>query len=81
MKIIFIKNKKAHNILNCLKDFIKIYGSPKSVSADNGKEFKNKLISDYLSENNIHYVHGLPYNPHSQGVCERVHKTIKQDFY
>ena len=40
-------------------------------------EFKNKLLKDYLSENNIKYVKGLPYKPHSQGVCERVHKTIK----
>ena len=30
-----------------------------------------------MKKNKIKYVHGLPYKPHSQGVCERVHKTIK----
>ena len=30
-----------------------------------------------MEENKIQYVHGLPYKPHSQGVCEIVHKTIK----
>lgn len=30
-----------------------------------------------MQENNIKYVLGLPYKPHSQGVVERVHKAIK----
>ena len=29
-----------------------------------------------MEENKIQYVHGLPYKPHSQGICEIVHKTI-----
>ena len=81
-KSYLLKNKKAYNILNYLKDFIKIYGSHKSVGAVNEKEFKNKFFSDYyLSQNNIHYVNGLPYKPHLQGICERVHKTIKTGLY
>ena len=27
--------------------------------------------------NNIKFIHGLPYKPHSQGVCEQVHRTKK----
>ena len=30
-----------------------------------------------MEENKIQYVHRLPYKPHSQGVCEIVHKTIR----
>ena len=30
-----------------------------------------------MEENKIQYVYGLPYKPHSQGVYEIVHKTIK----
>ena len=30
-----------------------------------------------MVENDIKYIHGLPYRPHSQGVVERLHKTIK----
>ena len=33
--------------------------------------------NNYTEENKIQYVHGLAYKPHSQGVCEIVHKTIK----
>ena len=25
----------------------------------------------------IKFIHGLPYKPHSQGICEIVHKIIK----
>ena len=50
---------------------------PKSIGTDNGREFKNILLKNYMDDNNIKYITGLPYKPHSQGVCERVHKTIK----
>ena len=70
-------NKSSLSILNCIKDFIEIYGKPKSLGSDNGREFKNNLIEDYLKNNNIKFVHGFPYKPNSQDVVEIVHKTIK----
>ena len=76
-KSYLLKNKEAFGILQCVKNFISIYGLPRSIGTDNGREFKNKLFTDYMEENKIQYVHGLPYKPHSQGVCEIVHKTIK----
>ena len=76
-KSYLINNKKALNILFCIEDFVKIYGKPLSFGSDNGREFKNKLINDYMKENGINFIHGLPYKPHSQGVVERIHKTIK----
>ena len=30
-----------------------------------------------MEENKIQYAHELPHKPHSQGVCEIVHKTIR----
>ena len=76
-KSYLLDNKKSIGILNSFKSFITEYGVPLSVGTDNGREFKNKLLSDYMKDNNIKYVHGLPYKPHSQGVCKRVHRTIK----
>ena len=37
----------------------------------------NKKVKKLLNENNIKFIHGKPYNPHSQGVVERVHRTIR----
>ena len=64
-KSYLLKNKEAFGILQCLKNFISIYGAPRSIGTDNGREFKNKLFNDYMEENKIQY------------VCEVVHKTIK----
>ena len=54
---------------------------PEEIGSDNGKEFRNRLIEDYLNDKNINYIHGNPYNPHSQGVVERFHKTVKDSLY
>ena len=34
-----------------------------------------------MKNKNIKLIHGLPYNPHSQGVVERFHKTIEDYLY
>ena len=77
-KTYILTNKTANNILDKLFDFIKLYGTPKSIGIDNGKEFNNLLINDFCTNNNISIVHGLPYKPHPQGVVERLHRTVKK---
>lgn len=47
------------------------------MGTDNGKEFKNSFIINYLQKNNIRLVNGAPYNPRAQGVVERIHITIR----
>lgn len=54
-------------------------GFPKELWADNGKEFHNHKYSNYFKDKNIKEIHGIAGNPHSQGVVERVHQTIKKD--
>lgn len=51
---------------------------PKELASDNGAEFKNKIFNDFCKENNIRYVHGVPYSPHSIGVIERFNYIIKK---
>ena len=43
---------------------------------DNGKEFDNKQLRDYLEEKGIEYRKGRPYNPRSQGSVEAFNRTI-----
>ena len=76
-----VVNKEAKTILESLKIALECNGFPEEIGSDNGKEFKNNLIEGYLREKNIKFIHGLPYNPHSQGVVERFHKTIKDYLY
>ena len=72
-----IKNKEAKTILHFLTFALECYGYPEEIGTDNGKEFKNKTIENFLKDKNIKFIHGKPYNPHSQGVVERYHQTIK----
>ena len=50
---------------------------PKEFCSDNGLEFKNSKLNDICEKEGITYMHGIPYNPHSQGKVERFHYTIK----
>lgn len=72
-----LTDKKKLTILNNLKKFIEYYGKSFEFGCDNGREFINPLISNYLNANNIKMVNGLPYNPRSQGTVERIHITIR----
>ena len=76
-----IENKEASTIFKCLKICLECNGFPEEIGSDNGKEFRNNQIEEYLKNKNIKYIHGNPYNPHSQGVVERFHKTIKDSLY
>lgn len=40
---------------------------PAKFQTDNGKEFINSHFKTWCEENNIKFVHGLPYNPQAQG--------------
>ena len=72
-----LNSKESLEIFPKIKNFIQTYGVPKYLISDNGREFKNRILKDYCLENNILFVHGLPFRPHSQGVVERVHRIIR----
>ena len=52
----------------------------KKMHTGNDGEFKNKMMENYLNENNIDHITGGPDNPKHQGVFEVFNKTI-QNFY
>ena len=72
-----LNSKEALEIFPYIKNFMKNFGFPKYLITDNGKEFKNKILKEFCISNNVIFIHGLPYCPHSQGVVERVHRIIK----
>ena len=72
-----LEDKKKESILKYLDYFCKFYGYPLQFGCDNGREFINEKVSNYLNDNNIKMVNGKPYKPRSQGVVERVHRTIR----
>ncbi len=73
-----LKRKSADEVKSALKNIFINYGVPRSIQSDNGKEFKNLLLKNYLIEMKILIIHGRPRNPKAQGQVERVNQTIKR---
>ena len=67
--------QNAIAVKECLKFIFDNFGEPEEFQSDNGKEFKNQLLKDFLLNRNIKIIHGRPRNPKAQG---QVDTWIKQ---
>jgi len=47
----------------------------KKIRSDNGSEFKNTSIEEFLDEEGIKYEFSAPYTPQQNGVVERKNRT------
>ena len=45
-------------------------------STDNGKEYTSNAFEDYIFQHGIAHQTTVPYNPHKNGVAERMNRTI-----
>ena len=50
---------------------------PEEIWNDNGSEFVKKYVKNLLNKYNTKFIRDGPYNPHSQGTVERVHRTSR----
>jgi len=73
-----LKNKSASEVAEALEHCFVMYGPPKMIQADNGKEFRNNTLVALCTSMNIQVIHGRPRNPKAQGMVERVNQTIKR---
>ena len=73
-----LKNKEAEDVLECLSQFCWQFGFPQKIHTDNGREFKNSLMSQ-CCKNGIAQLHGAPRKPSTQGLVERNNQTVKQN--
>jgi hypothetical protein len=71
-------DKSALSVKECLEFIYMNFGVPVSIQADNGKEFRNRLLNEYHRDLNIRVIHGRPRNPRAQGQIERLNQTIKR---
>nr|CAB3262901.1 uncharacterized protein LOC100184952 [Phallusia mammillata] len=69
---VIIKSKSSSVIVkNFLKYWISIFGAPKHVLSDNGREFDNQEFRDMCAKFGISVKTTPAYSPWSNGVCER----------
>ena len=81
-----LKNKSADEVLKGLKrlvkevkDFIGAYDLEdlKIIQSDNGSEFRNKKVAEFMREQEVKQIFSLPYTPQTQGMVEKFNGTIK----
>lgn len=68
--------KSAEEVKEALDMIFSIEGFPKTVQSDNGREFKNDILNNFLISNGVDFIHGRVRHPQSQGTVERFNQTI-----
>ena len=76
-----MKTKTAIEVEKAIAVIFNLEGFPKRVPTDNGKEFINALLINYLAKYNISFGRGRPRHPHNQGRAERVNQTLVRKLY
>ena len=71
------KDKSAETVANLLINEIQPrYSSPNALLVDNGSENVNRVMDETLKELNIKRITTSFYHPQSNGVVERLHKSL-----
>lgn len=77
-----IFDKSAPRMVQAFRDLLRDMGrTPKIIQSDNGSEFVNEQVKQWMEENHIKQIFSHPYTPTSQGGIERFNKTIKAMIY
>jgi transposase InsO family protein len=72
--VFFLQNKSKTQ--EVIKKFLKMVQNEfdakvKKIRSDNGTEFKNTQVEDFLDEEGINHDFSAPYTPQQNGVAER----------
>ncbi|CAF3952238.1 unnamed protein product [Rotaria sp. Silwood1] len=79
-KFVVAKATRENSALSAAKilveEVIFKYGSPNQILTDNGTHFTAELINSIMSLYGICHIFSTPYNPKSNGVCERFNSSM-----
>ena len=71
-----IRTKSAHEIARKLFTYITLFGPPKTILTDQGKEFCNKIFDSLSTMAGVEHTITSPYQPRTNGLVENFNKTI-----
>ena len=71
------KTQTAQTTAKLLREnFIRYYGFPEKFLSDQGRNFESELISELCKLAQVEKVHTTPYQPMTNGQCERLNSTL-----
>lgn len=75
-KLYAVKNTKANTVIDKMKTFTRIYGTPRRIISDRGTAFTADSFQQYCQENGIQYHLESVRHPRANGQVERTNSTI-----
>ena len=72
-------SKTCEQVVQALQNVFFMFGFPKTLHSDNGKEFTGKRMLEFRKSNSISQVHGAPRTLTTQGLVERGNRTFKEN--
>lgn len=73
-----LTTKRAAEVVEHLIEIFALFGAPRLLHSDNGKEFANKLVRELVWRwPECRIVHGRPRHSQSQGSVERANLDIQ----
>jgi hypothetical protein len=73
-----IRSKTAVEVFRCFLHYCCIFGPPKCILTDMGKEFVNEVMEQFTSAVGIVHRHTSSYNPRTNGLTERFNSTFAE---
>jgi transposase InsO family protein len=72
----YLRDGTAISIVQALLTFCTHHGIPLTVITDNGTEFTNQLVAEFLRLHRVQHHRVAPHTPNENGIVERFHSTI-----
>ena len=73
-----LSNMEAPTVAEAFfKHWISSFGTPLTITTDQGTQFESKLFSALAAKMGAHKIHTTPYHPAANGMVERWHRTLK----
>ena len=77
-KLYFLEKISSNNVLEKIKTWFNKFTKPKYIISDNGKQFRNKKMKDFLKTNKMEQILVPEYTPSANGISERINKIITE---
>ena len=73
-----LKSKEAKNVAGFLLEIFMMFGAPRILHSDNGKEFVAQIIKDLIAlYPKTMIINGRPHHPQSQGLVEKGNNILE----
>lgn len=76
VEVAILKNTTAKIIRNEWFEMFARYDFPKTVTCDNGRQFTDERLKEWLNYNGVEITHVAPYWPQANGEVERQNRSI-----